>query len=313
MQIVLLGSTSHVAKATMEHLRQQASLTHVARDLQRVRKHLDRFGCADDGENERILSFDDFFKSSHTVDAIINCVGFGTPEKIASAGLEMYRLSESIDELCLKYLERNPGTVLVNFSSGAVYGTSHDAPITESALFTMDLNFPKDSDHYRLAKIYTERKHRSWSSASIVDLRLFNFFSPHIDFSSRYLMCEIYRSIRDKKTFVTDNRDIIRDYVHPRDLATLMLCSAKAKGVNAAVDVFSKAFLHKSELLKVVQEDFGLQIVVSQSETDKSPTGLKSFYASCNTSATKLLGYTPEWSSIQTITDQLSKTLNLFS
>ena len=309
MHIALLGSTSHVAKATMEFLRGQASLTHVARNPQMVKNHLDRFGCADDGEQKRILTFDEFPASPMVFDAIINCVGFGTPEKVAAAGLEIYRLSDRMDELCLTYLERNPGTVLVNFSSGAVYGTAHDAPISESAFFSMELNHPRDSDHYRLVKIHNERKHRSWPSSSIIDLRLFSFFSQHIDFSSGYLICEIFRSIRDQKAFVTDENDIVRDFVHPEDLANLMLYSAKAKGVNVAVDVFSKAFVRKFELLGAAKEKFGLQVTVSQSERKISPTGSKNFYASGNPSATKILGYVPRWSSLETVIDQMSKSL----
>jgi nucleoside-diphosphate-sugar epimerase len=242
-------------------------------------------------------------------DAIINCVGFGTPEKVAAAGLDLYRLTERMDELCLSYIERNPQTVFVNFSSGAVYGTAHEALIGPAAVFTMELNQPRESDHYRLAKLHCERKHRAWQSASIIDLRLFSFFSKHIDLSSRYLICEIVRSIRDRKVFVTDDSDIIRDFVHPRDLAELMLRAAAKKGLNTALDVFSSAYLKKSELLAVAKEKFGLQVEIASSSLNISPTGSKSFYASGNFAATGKIGYNPQWSSIEAVIDQISQTL----
>ncbi len=306
MQIALLGSTSHVAKATMEHLRQHASLTHVARDPRRVREHLQRFAEDSEAEQQRILTFESFASTTTVFDAIINCVGFGTPEKVAAAGLDLYRLTDRMDELCLSYLERNPRTVFVNFSSGAVYGTAHEALIGPAAVFTMELNQPRESDHYRLAKLHCERKHRAWQSASIIDLRLFSFFSRHIDLSSRYLICEIVRSIREHRPLVTGANDIIRDFVHPEDLADLMLRSARGIGINVAVDVFSRAALKKSELLAVATARFGLEIVVEQQDVSASPTGAKSFYASGNSAATQVFGYSPRWTSIDAVIEQMA-------
>jgi nucleoside-diphosphate-sugar epimerase len=306
MHIAILGSTSHVAKATMEFLRRQASLTHVARDQQRVRNHLEQFGYANDSEQHRILTFAEFATSNIVCDAIINCVGFGTPEKVAAAGLDLYRLTDRMDELCLSYLERNPRTVFVNLSSGAVYGTAHEALIGPAAVFIMELNQPRESDHYRLAKLHCERKHRAWQSASIIDLRLFSFFSRHIDLSSRYLICEIVRSIREHRPLVTGANDIVRDFVHPEDLADLMLRSARGIGINVAVDVFSRAALKKSELLAVAATRFGLEIVVEQQDVSASPTGTKSFYASGNNVATQVVGYSPRWTSIDAVIEQMA-------
>ena len=309
MHIALLGSTSHVAKATMEYLRRQASLTHVARDPLRVGNHLDQFGCADDGERNRILTFTEFAASATVFDAIINCVGFGTPEKVAAAGLEMYRLSERMDELCLTYLERNPAAVLVNFSSGAVYGTAHETLIGPAAIFSMELNQPRDSDHYQLVKLYSERKHRAWPSASIVDLRLFSFFSRHSDLSSRYLVCDVVRSLRERRPFITGPSDIIRDFVHPEDLADLLLRAAQKTGFNIAVDVFSRAALKKSEFLAAATARFGLEVVVERIDAPASLTGTKAFYASGNRMATEIFGFVPHWAALEGVLEQMALVL----
>ena len=296
MHIALLGSTGHVAKAIMGYLRKHVDLTHVARNPSGVIAHLEATGGGH-LERQRTVTFERFADDPTRFDAIINCVGFGVPDKVAVAGLEVYRLTEKMDELCLNLLVRNPSTIYVNFSSGAVYGTSHAGPIGPDATFSMDLNQSRDSDHYRLAKLCSERKHRCQKNAHIVDIRLFSFFSEFIDLTSSYLICDIVRSIRDNMPLITGNGDIIRDYIHPSDLSDLILKIVGIPGKNIAVDAFSCLPFSKLALLEKVTEKFGLKVTMATGDIHQSPTGIKNYYFSNNFSATTEFGYQPKWNS----------------
>ncbi len=295
----------------MPFLRQFAQLTHIGRSCDRIKCHLHLTGCDQSEEYKRILNIDEFIKSENEFDAIVNCIGFGTPEKVAAAGLAIYRLTDSIDEVCLNKLEKFPNTTYVNFSSGAVYGTSHDDFIGNDPVFIMHLNKPDTTDHYRLAKLHCERKHRAWGSASIVDLRLFNFFSEYINPDSNYLACEILRCIRNGQVMNTNPVNIVRDFVHPSDLATLVFMAANSKGINIAVDVYSRESVRKFTLLDAIKRKWNFHYAVTDN-LSQSPTGQKEFYASGNKTTEQIWGYKPVWSSLESICDSIHKHLRAF-
>ncbi|MBJ7392655.1 MAG: hypothetical protein JHC85_13885, partial [Chthoniobacterales bacterium] len=75
------------------------------------------------------------------------------------------------------------------------------------------------------------------------------------------------------------------------------------------LDVFSRGYLRKSELLAAAEERFGLQVSVEGAEVSGSPTGMKSFYASVNTAASQILGYAPAWRSIDAVVEQMELAL----
>ena len=123
----------------------------------------------------------DLITSKIKFDAIVNCIGFGTPEKIGRAGINIFKITESIDDLIIEYLVKKPETVYINFSSGSVYGSSFEKPVDSSYKSVIKIQPLEDREFYRIAKLNSEAKHRSLNDLQIIDIRLFSFFSRFID------------------------------------------------------------------------------------------------------------------------------------
>jgi nucleoside-diphosphate-sugar epimerase len=257
-----------------------------------------------------VRALDSFGDQVTPFDAVINCVGFGTPEKVRSQGAEIFAVTEHYDTIVLDYLARHPATVYVNFSSGAVYGTDSQQPVDKDAEFRIRLDSITVADAYRVAKLNSEAKHRSLMGHTIIDLRLFSFFSRHIDMTSSYLITEMIRAIREGVEFVTNEAEIVRDYVHPADLCDLVSRCAHAQGINRPLDVYSIRPCRKSEILRAFQQRFGLKVRMVEEAVGISPTGVKSCYSSNNHDAGATLGYVPRHSSLDVLLDEAEALLS---
>lgn len=307
LKVALLGATSHVAKNLIYQntIKSQWSLYLFVRDKDKMVQFLKEIK---DDKDKNIFLIDNFQSSSTNFDAVINCVGYGTPNRIKNAGIDLFYITESIDNLILKYLEKKPKTVYVNFSSGAVYGSTLDKPVYKTHQSVIGIQPLEDSEFYRIAKLNSEAKHRSLKYLNIIDLRLFSFFSRFIDLKGKFLLTEIVDSLLQKKSFRTSKVEIFRDYISPVDLFNLVHSCVISKGINTYVDTYSKNPISKSVLLRELTENFGL--IVEYSKTvESSPTGLKSYYYSSNKDAFKLLGYDPERGSKETLFDEINALL----
>jgi nucleoside-diphosphate-sugar epimerase len=185
----------------------------------------------------------------------------------------------------------------VNFSSGVVHGVSNGAPVDNPSEFTINLNGISVNDSYRVAKLNSETKHRCVKEYSIIDLRLFSFYSRYIELSSGYLVTDMVIAIRDGLEFVTDKSEITRDFVHPDDLRELVNLCGSAKGIDRTFDVYSKQAVKKSEIIRSFEGVFGLRTKYVDETSGLSPTGAKAFYSSENRDAGDVLGYVPQKSS----------------
>jgi len=166
--------------------------------------------------------YGDFIKYSY--DGVINCVGAGILKKGQGKYSDWFMLTEEFDRLAIDYLcRKRPEALYVNFSSGAVYGREFAAPVAKNSINPIRVNRIKIEDYYGIVRLNSEAKHRAFSNLRIVDLRLFSYFSRFMDLNCGYFIAGLLSCIMNKKVFITDSTNIIRDYVHPDDLFSMII------------------------------------------------------------------------------------------
>ena len=224
-------------------------------------------------------------------DVILNCTGIGNPQILRKSGVGIFKVTETMDSMLTDYLEKNPQTICIHMSSGAVYKKIDPESITPA-------------DFYSIAKINSEAKHRALSHLNIVDLRVFAFFSRFIDVGLEFFMSDVVKCIQSKKTLETGREDMVRDYVCPEDLLSLIKKIISKKKINDFFDVYSKAPASKFEILDFLKEKYGLKYKLKADFNKISPTGNKKNYCSTNKKAS-ILGYIPKFSSISGIENEI--------
>jgi nucleoside-diphosphate-sugar epimerase len=281
MKIAILGATGHVAKNLIVGLAHDFELDLVARRPQRVRDFIEKEKLGMGGLRVRRME-EFYFQADY--DAVINCIGAGTPEKVRDVGGDIFSLTEQFDNLIIGYMKTHRGCRYINISSGTVHvGGKPDA--------------------YRMTKLNAETKHRAFPQLSIVDLRLFSFFSRHIDMTSSYLMADIARAVLGKTELVTNGTDITRDYVSPADLCALVAKCIQSSA-NVACDAYSSAPTTKSAILAMAQSRFGLKLRTTEAPASSSVAGSND-YVPLDRTARDLFGYAPTMSSLDTIQAEL--------
>jgi nucleoside-diphosphate-sugar epimerase len=166
------------------------------------------------------------------------------------------------------------------------------------------INNLQPQDWYGVAKLHAECRHRSLAHLPIVDIRVFNYFSCTQNMGARYLITDILRGIRDKTVLKTSSDYIVRDYLHPADFYQLVRVLLSAPAPNAAVDCYSQAPITKSNLLRAMQDKFGLQYEITQTSVSVNTTGIKPNYYSLNTRAADF-GYQPTLTSLEGIVQEM--------
>ena len=308
MRIGILGATSHIAKNIIFHFDINTEFFLFARSPELI----DGFLINEKVSTRKCMTFklSTFPNTLSGLDAIINCIGFGTPDKVRNNSTEIYKVTEYYDNLVLDYLALNSGTVYLNFSSGAIFGTDHLGAIGVNSEFSVAPNAIKPSDAYRVSKFYSEAKHRAHEEYSIIDIRIFSFFSRFIDLDASYLICEMVNSILFNKPFVTTKNDIIRDYIHPLDLSHMVNLCIEKKRFNTAIDAYSLKPVHKKEIIEAFVERFGMKVEYNDASENISPTGMKSCYFSENRAASELLGYLPKFNSLEYLLEETESILH---
>ena len=282
-KIAILGATSHIAKGLILSFSQTKDndLFLFARSPVKVKNFLKENSLK---LNRHIYEFKYFNRGKY--DVIINCVGLGTPAKVQEVGEEVFKLTEEFDNLILEYLHRYPTTLYINFSSGAVYSIS--------------ANDLKPEHYYGIAKLHQEAKHRALKKLKIVDIRVFSYFSRFIELDSGYFLSELLKSLKEKRVFVTNPCDFIRDFLSPQDLFNLICLIIKAKPFNDVIDAYSSMSISKFKLLDYFVKNYSLKYTINRNLKLTCPTGIKSFYCSNSKKASKL-GYKPSFSSLKAV------------
>ena len=146
----------------------------------------------------------------------------------------------------------------------------------------------------------SEAKHRAFKTLNIVDLRIFSYFSRYIDLEEGYFITDVLTSILNGKTLVTNDENMVRDYLHPDDLFSMVVKCIDVHTLNAAFDVVSTCPVDKKAILEYFTSEYGLKYKINQSKKRTSATGYKKVYCSNYQSATTV-EFKPRFSSIETI------------
>ena len=301
-RIAILGATSHIAKGLIFNYarRSDCRLYLFARSTDRVAEFLK---AIDPKCIVSVHEFNEFSRDQY--DVAINCVGIRKTTDFADRIVSVFQLTEDYDNLVIKYLEQHPDVIYINFSSGAVYGTDFRAPVDENSRATWEVNKVESSEFYGIAKLNSEIKHRSLKGFKIVDLRVFGYFSRFIDQEAKYLLTEIIACLKSGKELLTDQNNITRDYLHHQDLFALVDKCLERTAVNDVFDAYSRKPAEKREILNYFSRNYGLKYSVREDIDVTSLTGRKDKYFSVSRKAGRLLGYEPEYDSLDCIAQEI--------
>lgn len=303
MTIAILGATSHIAKGLILGLLATGDqdLFLFARSPELVRQFLLSIDAADD-PSIRIKPFSEFGKDEY--EAVINCVGIGSPAKLQNELLSIFEITENFDNLVLTYIKHHTHTLYISLSSGAAYGTQFTAPADAATQCSFDINCLQASEYYGIAKVYSEAKHRALKNLSIVDLRVFGYFSRFIDLKEKFLLSEIVACLQNGRELVTGTANIVRDYVGHHDLLSLIKSCMAQLHINDVFDVYSAKPATKFEIIKHFALHHGLRYRIEDNYAAHNVTGSKDHYYSKNRKAFSI-GYNPAFSSIEAIDSEV--------
>lgn len=301
MNIAIFGATSQIAKDTIISfsIQQDKHLHLFARRPYDVTKWLNDIGLS-----ER-YSVDDFGAfGMQDFDAILNFVGVGNPAQAVALGASIFDVTLQYDDLALNYVRQHTSCRYIFLSSGAVYGSSFNAPVGAKTESIIAINNLQPQDWYGASKLQAECRHRSLAHLPIVDIRVFNYFSHTQDMEARFLITDIVRAIRDKTVLRTTADYMVRDFIGPDDFHQLINAILTSPATNNVVDCYSKAPIDKPTLLSAMQAKFGLRYELVKTAAGVNATGSKPYYYSLNKRAADF-GYLPNLTSLMTVVQQL--------
>lgn len=305
-RVAILGASGHIGKGLAHALwrRDDLELFLLARSPEKVSAFLDAAGV--DPERVRVLPLSDF--PSHAYHTVINCVGIGTPGRLERELGAVFDLTQRFDDLVLDYLKKETGTLYVNMSSGAAYGTDFSAPPGEETQARFNANRLDPAEFYGIAKLNCEARHRALGAYNIVDLRVFGYFSRFIDLDEKFLLSEMASCMLGDTIFSTGPGDIWRDFVTPDDLAALILCLMRQGRINDVFDVYSAAPVSKFQLVEHFAAAGMLRYRIDGGHLPCEVTGAKSRYYSENRRAGSL-GYRPRFTSLEGVAHEVEALL----
>lgn len=305
MRIAILGATSQIARDLIVSFSKASSdkLYLFARRPDEVVAWLASAGLSG------CYTTDDFSRfHKQEFDAVINFVGVGNPAQALAMGNTIFEVTLRFDEMVLEYLQTHPSCRYLFLSSGAAYGSKFDEPAKRDTPAIVPINKLAAHEWYGVAKLHAECRHRAHSEFSIIDIRVFNYFSRTQDIGARFLITDMLRAIRDKAVLKTSPEYIVRDFLHPSDFYQLVKALLSAPAANAAVDCYSRAPIDKPKLLATMQQEFGLSYEITEATAGVNATGSKPHYYSLNTRAAEF-GYQPTLTSMEGVLKEASAIL----
>ena len=313
LKIAILGATSHIAKGLIYnflqngefslhlYIRKSDKVNQIHHFLDTIKKTVAKSYIIHKGYN-------DFLKCSY--DVVINCIGVGTISKLQGDYTKYFTVTEEYDNLVINYLHNyHPKALYIGFSSGAIYGREFSAPVQENTTNCIRVNHITPQDYYSIVRLNSEVKHRAFKNLNIVDLRLFSYFSRFIDLSDDYFIVEVINCILNKKVLKTNKMNIVRDYIHPKDLFSLIRKCIKVDKINGAFNVVSLKPVSKWEILDYFSSEYGLKYKIIPSLNYTSATGSKNIYYSTYNNAARL-GFKPVFNSMDAIKEESKYILN---
>jgi len=302
MNIAILGATSQIAQDLILSFSKckDYDFSIFGRNVALLQKWINSESLSDKYQVQEYSEFANHQK----YDVIINFVGIGDPVKAQKMGSDIFKITEEYDDMALEYLKQHKKTKYIFLSSGAVYGGNYQEPVNKDTVAIIDINNLKSTDWYAISKLYAEAKHRSLSELSIIDVRVFNYFSHTQDMNARFLITDIVRALKNNNIFITSPENIVRDYITPPDFFNLIQSILKYKSVNLAVDCRTKSPIDKFSILSELEDKFGLQYEILESNDVLNATGKKLNYFSFSNSSVEI-GFVPSKTSLEGIVEEL--------
>ena len=303
MKIAILGATSQIAQDLILSfsINKDYDFSLFGRNIELLEKWINSENLS---EKYQIQEYSEFV-NHQKYDVIINFVGIGDPVKAQNMGSDIFKITQQYDEMVLEYLKHNKETKYIFLSSGAVYGGDYENPVNKNTLATVDINNLKSTDWYAIPKLYAEARHRSLLDFSIVDVRVFNYFSHTQDMNARFLITDLIRALKGEEVFRTSSENIVRDFFTPPDFYALIQAVIDFKLTNLVLDCYTKLPVKKFDLLSEVESRFGLKYSIESSINTINATGSKMNYYSVNRAAEKV-GYKPKNTSLEGIIQEIN-------
>jgi len=294
MKIAILGATSAIAKDLILSFSDEHKLELYSRKTNDVTTWM----LENSLRNFTSQTYTEF-KYAADLDVIINFVGAGSPEKVIKMGEQIFEITETFDRMALDYIEKNRDCKYIFISSGAVFGDNFSTPADIDKVSSFPLNNLQPQHYYGYAKAMAEVRHRI-TNRNIVDLRVFNYFSPMVNINYRFMITDMIRAIKDKSVYKVDRTPIVRDYVGPLDFYQMINILLTKDKINTAIDMYSRQPVTKETLLTSMSQRYGMQYETTGTPVGLPATGIKQNYFSTNTGA-YVLGYRPTLSSLENI------------
>lgn len=310
MHIAILGATSQIAKDLILSLARHTDhdLVLYARRTAAVKQWLVSFQLHGRYSVNDISAFG----TQHHFDVILNFVGVGNPAQAIAMGYSIFDVTQQYDALVLAYLSKYQSCRYFFLSSGAAYGGNFSEPVNEKSVARIAINNLSSQDWYGVAKLYAECRHRGLSDLSIVDIRVFSYFSSTQDIAANFLISDVVRAIRSSEVLKTSPVNIVRDYLGAEDFYQLVDCLLSASPTNAVVDCYTQAPIDKLNLLEELKNSFGLKYeITGKKEIGVNATGQKLNYYSTNYKAA-CFGYKPQWNCLESVLNTTNKILEAF-
>jgi nucleoside-diphosphate-sugar epimerase len=307
MRIAILGATSEIAKDLILAFDKdkQHSLVLFARRPDDVRNWMH---VATENSEFECFHFD-LFSQQGRYDIIINFIGVGNPAKTAILGASIFDITLKYDDLVLHYIEANPTCKYIFLSSGAAYCSTFEEPANENTKSNIDINHLRPQDWYGVAKLHAECRHRALPHLSIVDIRIFNYFSHTQNIAARFLITDILRAIKNKTLLEISSDFMMRDYLHPSDFYQIIKLIITSNACNSVFDCYSKKPIDKNHLIMIMGEEFSLSHKIIDTQIIIKATGNKPHYYSTNKKAFKDLDYKPTYTSEESLLEQMKLSL----
>ncbi|MDG4812252.1 NAD(P)-dependent oxidoreductase [Hydrogenovibrio sp. 3SP14C1] len=305
MKIAIFGASSQIAKDLIASFVKNTdySCDLFVRQIETMQAWLSSIA-----ESRCELYTYESFSKENVYDVVINFVGVGDPARAKEMGASIFDVTHYYDSLALDYIKQHKSCRYIFLSSGAVYGGSFEKPITNESTASIDINNLVPSDWYAVAKLHAEARHRAMSDYSIVDLRVFNYFSHAQDMSARFLITDIVRALKNSDVLKTSDLNIFRDFITPTDFYQLIQCVIDCKPINQAIDCYTKEPIDKLTMLADLSDSYGLKYELVE-QAGINATGLKTHYYSLNRAAEEA-GYVPQFTSMDGIKSEIQKVLH---
>jgi len=302
MKIAILGATSQIAQDLILSFSRHKSyeLLLFARNVKLLKEWVDSEGL----DNKYQVKTYSYFSNNQSYDVIINFVGVGDPVKAQKIGRNILKITSQYDNVVLDYLQHHKETKYIFLSSGAVYGGNFQQPVSRDSIAT--INNLSTTSWYAISKLQAEIKHQALINSSIVNIRVFNYFSHTQDANAKFLITNVVRAIKNKEIFKTSVDNIVRDFVTPPDFYNLIQAIIDSKPTNTTLDCYTKSPIAKFDLLFAMKDKFNLNYEIAESLDIVNIAGHKMHYYSTSNNA-KNIGYEPKNTSLEGVVKEIEK------